>query len=471
MVVRPASPHVSPPSPISSASSSSPTSSSRRLPSLVLCADGGGSKVHVCIRTSDGLEVRGTAGPCNVSSVGHALAVQRLLLATYRALACLPPSHLPSTFQHPLLPSDSLSMSSSFHIPTPNKADVTPYASHTQTPQPSRPSSPSTSATMPSLNVPLFAAIWLGLAGLQTPANAAAFTPKVCKAFNAPLDRVRLTNDVILLAAPVLSRQEFNYVAAVVCGTGTVGRTIRLDRQESHGIGLEVVGYSRGWGHLLCDEGSAFFLGRAALRSILFALDRSNSSHLFATKPDPISTPTFSTPLPLHRDLLAYFATPDPADLIGLVSLSGPGVEGVEVGEAVGKRNALVAGAARVILRWAFPEEQTPSSPSPPSPPIEQDQGELAKASREEALRLAQECISPLIELTLALLGDGSVVKPQETALALGGGLMMSPGYRGLLLTGLKARGVEFGSVGVVSDAAGVGARGLAAVEFGLDRH
>lgn len=35
-------------------------------PALVLCADGGGSKVCVVIRSEDGLEVRGYAGPCNV---------------------------------------------------------------------------------------------------------------------------------------------------------------------------------------------------------------------------------------------------------------------------------------------------------------------------------------------------------------------------------------------------------------------
>jgi hypothetical protein len=43
---------------------------------------------------------------------------------------------------------------------------------------------------------------------------------------------------------------------------------------------------------------------------------------------------------------------------------------------------------------------------------------------------------------------------------------MMSKGYRGLLLEGLKAHGVEWQDVEVVDDAAGVGAQGLAAVEF-----
>jgi len=35
-------------------------------PKLILCADGGGSKVCVVVRSEDGIEVRGYGGPCNV---------------------------------------------------------------------------------------------------------------------------------------------------------------------------------------------------------------------------------------------------------------------------------------------------------------------------------------------------------------------------------------------------------------------
>ncbi len=43
-----------------------PGSPSPARPQLILCADGGGSKVMVVVRSDDGREVRGTAGPCNV---------------------------------------------------------------------------------------------------------------------------------------------------------------------------------------------------------------------------------------------------------------------------------------------------------------------------------------------------------------------------------------------------------------------
>lgn len=45
-------------------------------PPLVLCADGGGSKVCVVIRSADGLEVRGTAGPCNVYVLLHLITLE-----------------------------------------------------------------------------------------------------------------------------------------------------------------------------------------------------------------------------------------------------------------------------------------------------------------------------------------------------------------------------------------------------------
>ena len=166
-------------------------------------------------------------------------------------------------------------------------------------------------------------------------------------------------------------------------------------------------------------------------------------------------------------------------DLIELVSLTGPFVDGLSIGEAVAKRNAAVAGAARVVFSWAFPEEHSNPvggevvvgggvPPTPPDSPDDDAGLDLVAKSRMDARRLADMSIVPLIELTMSLLGDGSMVKADRTALALGGGLMMSRGYRGLLERGLEKRGLRFGEQVVVSDAAGAGARGLARVEFGV---
>jgi hypothetical protein len=61
--------------------------------------------------------------------------------------------------------------------------------------------------------------------------------------------------DVNLLAAPALEIPNIRHVVAVVCGTGTVGRTLRISHSArvpgaKRTLPLEDVAVSRGWGHL-----------------------------------------------------------------------------------------------------------------------------------------------------------------------------------------------------------------------------
>ena len=43
---------------------------------------------------------------------------------------------------------------------------------------------------------------------------------------------------------------DVDHVVAVVCGTGTVGRTLRIGGDSENGLPLVDVAISRGWGHL-----------------------------------------------------------------------------------------------------------------------------------------------------------------------------------------------------------------------------
>jgi hypothetical protein len=157
--------------------------------------------------------------------------------------------------------------------------------------------------------------------------------------------------------------------------------------------------------------------------------------------------------------------------VIDVTSLSGPYVQGLSVGEAVAKRNALMAGAAKVVFKYAFPDTEEENM-GPPSPPmsLDSDKGagpDLIQESRKEALRLATKSVEPMVELTTELLGDRTVVDPRHSALSLGGGLWNSNGYRRLFLENLKRDGIEFKEVLLVGDPGGEGAKGLARVEFG----
>ena len=67
------------------------------------------------------------------------------------------------------------------------------------------------------------------------------------------LDHTDTAPDVNLLAAPALELPGIRHVVAVVCGTGTVGRTIRVGHTSQTGVKqlpLEDVGVARGWGYL-----------------------------------------------------------------------------------------------------------------------------------------------------------------------------------------------------------------------------
>jgi hypothetical protein len=300
---------------------------------------------------------------------------------------------------------------------------------------------------------------------MTTPADATAFTPFVSNVLCTAPERISMTNDVNLLAAPALHLSGIAHCVAIVCGTGTIGRTIRVqehaaqlppsppvdgqpETRKRRGLPLEDVGVSRGWGYMLCDEGSAFWIGRLAIRELLGQWDREQCSGIYSAPTPPR--------LPLHDDLLEYFEVDDPTELIGIVALMTDFVEGLTIGEASSKRNAYLAGAARHVFKWAFPADSGVVLDS-----------DLARRSHEVALDIAKFAMSSLVKLAIECLGDGTIVHPEHTAVTLGGGLMNSPGYRHLLLEGLRERGVVFRDVLLVDDAAGEGAKALAAVTFG----
>jgi N-acetylglucosamine kinase-like BadF-type ATPase len=99
-------------------------------------------------------------------------------------------------------------------------------------------------------------AIWLGLAGVDRPADHALLLPHV-----QPLaETIRLTNDAELL----LSALDDAVGVALVAGTGSIalGRDAR-----------GVIARAGGWGHILGDEGSGYDIGRLALQAAARAAD------------------------------------------------------------------------------------------------------------------------------------------------------------------------------------------------------
>lgn len=155
--------------------------------------------------------------------MGHANAIKAILLATYRALAQLPSSHL-----HPDLiipPLDHINGNGNgTHTngsSTPSSPLVRPVAtkhhllSHYQekemalaSPYASRPGSPVRSK-LPPLNVSLFQYVWLGLAGISTPADSKAFLPLVTRDLCVSEARVKISNGEFISSYWMFMKTEY----------------------------------------------------------------------------------------------------------------------------------------------------------------------------------------------------------------------------------------------------------------------
>lgn len=113
-----------------------------------------------------------------------------------------------------------------------------------------------TGATAQAGAEPPLAAVWIGLAGVDRPADSELLLP-----YLRPLARtVRLSNDAELALTGLQGARG----VAVISGTGSIA----LGRDAS---GAQT--RTGGWGHLLGDEGSGWEIGRHALRAVARASD------------------------------------------------------------------------------------------------------------------------------------------------------------------------------------------------------
>ncbi|TIA92925.1 hypothetical protein E3P99_00369 [Wallemia hederae] len=374
---------------------------------LFLAADCGGTKARVVIATHEAILARG--------EVGHAQAINVILSATLQAI-----ERLPIDLQH--------------------KIEVRNGAF----------------ARAP------FKALWLALAGVNQSSDAEEFRPVVARAFGmvGMETNVRISNDTDLLASPALKHDDTNAAIALIAGTGTNGMAFMKNDKQ-----LERVGISRGWGYLLCDEGSAFSVGRLAVRSLLAYEDFRGNNQLY-------STDTNIPHLALHRDLMQQLQVNSAADLINKTYADHSHSDSFTQSETA--RKCWMAEACRVVFKYAFatvPAERVidailndaliaiPGDPTPNTmQQVTHDDG-----SQLEALRIAAQAVCPLVHMLVRLLGDRTKVKPETTTLTVGGGVISNNGYRSLLLHALDTHfGVRFRHVEIVSDAEGEGVQALA---------
>ena len=109
-------------------------------------------------------------------------------------------------------------------------------------------------------------AAWLGVSGVDSSATISLLLPRLSTLLSVPIERLIISNDTHLLAAPLRLLQDVRTAVVVIAGTGSIVSGFR----EVPGEALpEVLARVGGWGWMLGDEGGGFDVGRTALRALL----------------------------------------------------------------------------------------------------------------------------------------------------------------------------------------------------------
>lgn len=262
-----------------------------------------------------------------------------------------------------------------------------------------------------------FASSWLGISGCDTPLDQSRMAATLAPFFGCP---PMVQNDALLLGGALL-RHGAEWGIGLIAGTGSIA------------VALEVVdGQVRqaarrgGHGYLLGDDGSAWDVGRLAVRAVVDAYD---------AREEPNPGEGKSTLAAIVRKHFGIASTPE---VLGKVHELGGG----SPIEATNAAKLRVTSLARAVLELA-------------------DGGdELAKeAVRRAATPLAMSAVQ-LVRQMEQIRGVKAGVPPM---LICGGGCIRQEHYRALVLELCKAEGVKFGNVAVVDDVAGEAAMGLVA--------
>lgn len=163
----------------------------------------------------------------------------------------------------------------------------------------------------------IFVGAWIGGAGLDRSADVASIRLRIVTLLNLPEpEHLMVTNDAALLSSVIItSRDESPRSASVsggivlVTGTGAIAYSyvLRTDNHETLSL-PKPVNRTSGWGYLLGDEGSAFAIGRDAIRAALDRRDRG------------------LPPTPLHLAITKFFGCHTVDELISAVYLNVPPV-------------------------------------------------------------------------------------------------------------------------------------------------
>ncbi|KAJ8133198.1 hypothetical protein O1611_g428 [Lasiodiplodia mahajangana] len=337
---------------------------------LVLCVDAGGTSCKAVVMSKDGEMGVGMAGPCNVTNIGIDAAMSTILKAAQDAV-----DNCKTTKGHQV---HSIKLS----------------------------------------------AAWIGMAGYGRQPLSSSIDKSLSQLLRLPLGpTLRVSTDIDLLPISLASQAQLESVVVVVAGTGSVAMSYaKIDGQfqRTHRVG--------GWGCLLGDDGSAYGIGREALRAALY------SSDLYSMHKDRDPAAATQTLPPLSQAVFHHFQElcPDSKPETLLSTILAPDPDLHQVGDATIAATKRIASVAKLVLSMA--------------------------GSGSEAKRIVDAGVSSLVNLVALLIQAGGI-DPIKSGLVLAGGMMEDELYRTMLTQALEERYGEFACTERVAQPAVIGAR------------
>ncbi|KAJ7287254.1 hypothetical protein C8J57DRAFT_1283332 [Mycena rebaudengoi] len=281
---------------------------------------------------------------------------------------------------------------------------------------------------LPPVGETPFAAAWLAVSGLDSPASIKEVTPTISTLLGIPVGpRLAIANDTHLLAAPVRLHPDISHAVGVIGGTGSIAVSFK-----ETDIGFQELGRIGGWGWILGDEGGGFNVGREAIRQMLMETDKASVR---------AAPPAEST---LRNRILARFGVENVLDILPAIHMPDSVSLTSTLPQVSMVREKRLSSLSPLVFQSAF-----------------EDADPLALSVLHTTARVFAEQIA-------VLLGESTesaprLVKAQDSVLSFGGSLVGIEAYRNMILAELASKGHVFRYVEYVDDPAAIGAVGLAA--------
>ncbi|KAI5304042.1 hypothetical protein KEM56_006917 [Ascosphaera pollenicola] len=246
-----------------------------------------------------------------------------------------------------------------------------------------------------------FKKVWAGISGSDQihPCKRNELARQLEMLFDVSIEKgtLILTHDDMLLTSALYTEETVSTGLSVIAGTGSVCTAFKKQPDDE----ATIVGRTGGWGPLIGDDGSAFDIGRQALRLVLSDIEarESNDRDMGIALMKPLETEVLRT-LDCSSDRVLHTVLQEDVDV---------------------SPKHRIANLAKCVTTLAFD--------------VPTDRSDF------RALKIIKSSAAELVRFVVPLT-KRSMCEPTQSILILGGSLMNVPGYRRLFLEALETAGI-----------------------------